>query len=175
MTSEIDVVLLASVDGRRQAKDPVQVVPSLTDSNPTLPVLTKDDRLRFFRTHGHPAPGALLGVYRWATDLGMTHFNFEFDFDRDDLSLLDAYDRFPFGKGVGCGSVASLRVSHSGSPLPMRCSCPLSLSMRHSGYGLCLSLRWAVLFGDWLWPARSSYFLAPGCFFLFPLFAFIVI
>lgn len=53
--------------------------------------MTKEDCLRLFRDD-MPPPGPLLGVYRWATNLGRTRFNFDFNFDTDDINLLNAYD-----------------------------------------------------------------------------------
>ena len=57
----------------------------------TMVPLTKEDCLRLFRDD-MPPPGPLLGIYRWAVDLGRTRYNFDFNFDTDNISLLDTYD-----------------------------------------------------------------------------------
>ena len=60
-----------------------------------LPVLSKDDCIKLFEKIGYPSstsPGSLLGMFWWAADLGRDKFNFDFDFNRDDLSILDASD-----------------------------------------------------------------------------------
>jgi len=83
--AEINDILLTSAANHRRAKEPECDAPSTLAPSQVLPVLTKDD--------GFPKTGPLLGVYWWAADIGRTWFNFDFDFDRDDLSILNAYDR----------------------------------------------------------------------------------
>lgn len=82
-TNDIDN-LLREIDTNRH-KD-------LLDNIPFECPLSKEDCLGLFRTNGQPTLGSLLGVYRWAADLGTSRFNFEFDLDIDDFSILDAYD-----------------------------------------------------------------------------------
>ena len=60
-------------------------------THPLVP-LTKADCLRYFDRVGLPSTGALFGVYLWATDRDVARFNFDFNFDTDDISILDAYD-----------------------------------------------------------------------------------
>ena len=61
-------------------------------ASPTPRILTQEDCLQLFITTGVPSSGSLLGVYRWAANLGVAHFNFETDFSPEDITLLDAYD-----------------------------------------------------------------------------------
>lgn len=92
LTAEIDEVLVASAAARHGSKEPPGEHASPAE---TLVPLTKADGLAYFRKHGYPSrdsPGSLWGMYYWAADLGNAKFNFEFDFDKDDLSILDAYE-----------------------------------------------------------------------------------
>lgn len=36
--------------------------------------------------------GSMLGMYLWAADLGTARFNFDFDWERDDINIFNAYD-----------------------------------------------------------------------------------
>jgi hypothetical protein len=45
-----------------------------------------------FRETRYPTMGPLLGVFRWAANLGIPRFNFDIEFHELDISLLDAYD-----------------------------------------------------------------------------------
>ena len=93
LTSEIDEVLVAAEEDRRRARAPICDPPD--SSAPPSRFLSKDDCLAYFRTHGYPtadSPGSLWGMYWWAANLGDARFNFEFDFDKDDLNILNAYD-----------------------------------------------------------------------------------
>jgi hypothetical protein len=63
--------------------------PSIT--TPTLSVMTKEDGLRFLRNRALTI-GSLLGMFRWAADLGWARYCYDFDFNRDDTSLLEAFD-----------------------------------------------------------------------------------
>ena len=54
--------------------------------------LTKDDCLQYFQQQDEYPTGALLGVYRWAADLGIPRFNFECGDTAEDYNLLNAYD-----------------------------------------------------------------------------------
>ena len=92
LTAEIDEVLLTSADERQRARSPDCEAPPTSAPLPSLPILSKDDCLVFFCSHGYPMTGALLRVYRWAANLGIPHFNFECDIDWNDLSFLDVYD-----------------------------------------------------------------------------------
>ena len=92
LTSVIDSVLVPRVDACCRAKELECEAPPSPHPILSLPVMTKEDGLRFFRHREFPSTGPLLGVYRWAADLGRARFNFDFDFDRDDLSILNAYD-----------------------------------------------------------------------------------
>lgn len=93
LISEIDNVLVKSAENQHSSKESVGE-PTSTPVAPPVP-LTKEDGLAFFRKHGYPStdsPGSLWGMFRWAADLGHAKFNFDFDFNKDDLSILDAYD-----------------------------------------------------------------------------------
>ena len=92
LKEEIDEVLMASEEYRRSMEVSEDDLPSGSVQMPPLQVLSKEDCLKIFRTQGYPSSGSLLGVYWWAADLYWTRFNFEFDFARDDLSILNAYD-----------------------------------------------------------------------------------
>lgn len=92
LTQEIDEVLLASEEERRQSRLPPREEPSPSEPSQALPILSKDDCLAFFRLHGHPTSGSLLGVWRWAANLDIPKFNFEREMDWNDLSFLNAYD-----------------------------------------------------------------------------------
>lgn len=86
---EIDEVLLTAADERERDKEHACCSSSQSASTP-LRILSKDDYLKLLHDRGLPLTGPLLGVYLWAADLGRTQFNF--DFDHDDLSILDAFD-----------------------------------------------------------------------------------
>lgn len=92
LKEDIDEVLMASEEYRRGVDVSEDDLPSGLMQLPPLQVLSKEDCLRIFRTQGYPTSGSLLGVYWWAADLYWTRFNIEFDFARDDLSILNAYD-----------------------------------------------------------------------------------
>ena len=101
LTSEIEEVLLQSAEDRRLARVLIEVMPdslapsSLLPAHPPSPpliVLSKDDAIKLLSPCDFSTSGALLGVWCWAADLGRTGFNFNFDWDKDDLSILDAYD-----------------------------------------------------------------------------------
>ena len=92
LKAEIDDILLTSAENRRCLKEAECVSTATLEQIPPLRVLSKDDCLRIFQKQGHPTSGSLLGVWWWAADLFRTRFNFEFDFAKDDLSILDAYD-----------------------------------------------------------------------------------
>lgn len=64
----------------------------LLEQLPFERVLTKEDCLQMFRVNGHPTTGPMLGVWRWAADLGHARFNFETEPVGDDYSFLNAYD-----------------------------------------------------------------------------------
>lgn len=87
--AEIDEVLLASADERRRARE---TKTSASETSQTLQILSKDDCLAYFRTHGYPTFGSLLGVYWWAANMGYSRFDYESDIDWNDLSFLDAYE-----------------------------------------------------------------------------------
>lgn len=36
--------------------------------------------------------GSMLGMFKWAVDLGRARFNFEMNWDAESISILDAYD-----------------------------------------------------------------------------------
>ena len=54
--------------------------------------LAKDECLHMFRNMEILTTSALAGVYKWAADLSTSRFKFDFDFNRVDINLLDAYD-----------------------------------------------------------------------------------
>jgi hypothetical protein len=92
LKAEIDEFLLTAEAECRRDKEPVNNPPSSSVPSQTLPVLSKDEAFRFVEALGFPKTGPLLGVAWWAADIGRTRFNFDFNFDRDDLSILNAYD-----------------------------------------------------------------------------------
>lgn len=55
-------------------------------------ILTKEDCMLLFTATGFPPPGSMMGIYRWAADLGISRYNFEREIVDDDYSFLDAYD-----------------------------------------------------------------------------------
>ena len=81
---EVDEALCDMQAERRLARITSGVDPGLQR------VLSKEDCLTLFRATGVPPPGPLWGVYRWAADLGVARFNF--DWDSEDFSVFDAYD-----------------------------------------------------------------------------------
>jgi hypothetical protein len=89
--AEIDDVLLEFEEERRRAREGDGVSSTPTPPPPPLSVMTTEDGLRFFRNRGFPTTGPLLGVYRWAADLGCSCFDYESDVNWDDLSFLNAY------------------------------------------------------------------------------------
>ena len=92
IAAEVDEFLAESAAARQSDQEPTGA-PS-TSAVPLVP-LTKADGLAYFRKHGYPnkdSPGSLWGMYFWAADLGHSRCNFDFDFDKDDLSIFDAYD-----------------------------------------------------------------------------------
>lgn len=95
ITSEIDEVLFEVEEERRRARAPTPSTLVEEAPSSSLKPLSKEDCLAYFRTHGYPtpdSPGSLWGMYWWAADLGSSRFNFEFDFDKDDINILNAYD-----------------------------------------------------------------------------------
>ena len=61
-------------------------------TSPTPRILTREDCLQLFTTTGVPTFGSLLGIYRWAANLGESRFNIASDFSPQSITLLDAYD-----------------------------------------------------------------------------------
>ena len=53
-------------------------------------VLSKEDCFRMLSRQQHTT-GSMLGMYLWAADLGTAHYNFDFDWERDDINILNAY------------------------------------------------------------------------------------
>ena len=87
---EVDEALAELAEERRQVREPS---PPTTELPLPLVPLTKDECLRrFFPGNVRPSTGPMVGVYSWAADLGWTRFNFDFNFDTDDINLLNAYD-----------------------------------------------------------------------------------
>ena len=87
---EVDEALAELAEERRQVREPS---PPTTELPLPLVPLTKDECLRrFFPGNVRPSTGPMVGVYNWAADLGWTRFNFDFNFDTDDINLLNAYD-----------------------------------------------------------------------------------
>ena len=89
---ELDARVTREVDEALQEFRAERALERITANSSTEAprILTKEDCLTFCRATGVPPPGALWGVYRWAADLGSTRFNF--NFENDDYSVLDAYD-----------------------------------------------------------------------------------
>lgn len=82
---EANEVLCEAFVERRLAR----LFPSKLSS--TLRILTKKDCMQLFRTTGVPTTGSLMGVYRWAANLGESRYNFEEPADVHDYSFLDPY------------------------------------------------------------------------------------
>ena len=90
VTRVVDEALTEFAEERRRAREPA--TPAEDQPLPLVP-LTKDECLRrFFREHDRLVTGSMLGVFNWATGLGSTRFNFDFNFDTDDINMLNAYD-----------------------------------------------------------------------------------
>ena len=84
---EVDEALAELTEERRRERDPSPPV------EPPLIPLSKEDCLRHFRTVGYPnTDRVMMGVWRWAVDLGRTRFNFDWDWEKYDINLLNAYD-----------------------------------------------------------------------------------
>lgn len=92
LAAEIDEVLLPAAEERRRMRSPECEASPVSPSSPPWRVLSKDDCLTLCRGNDYPTTGVLLGVYEWAANLGIPHYNFEHDIDWNDLSFLDAYD-----------------------------------------------------------------------------------
>lgn len=45
-----------------------------------------------FNDVGFPTEGSLIGVWRWAANLGEARYNFEVPHDQEDFSFLNAFD-----------------------------------------------------------------------------------
>ena len=87
---EVIEALTELAEERRRAREPT---PPAADLSPPLVPLSKDECLRrFFPGNVRPTTGPMLGVFSWALDLGSTRFSFDFNFDTDDIMLLNAYD-----------------------------------------------------------------------------------
>jgi hypothetical protein len=70
-----------------------RIFPPATGNQEPLPrILTKEDCLAFFNATGHPTTGSLLGVWRWAADLGIPRFNLMEDLDEHNLYLINDLD-----------------------------------------------------------------------------------
>jgi hypothetical protein len=69
-------------------------LPNTSGADPPSRILTKEDCLSLFRATGEPSSGSLLGVYRWAADLGHAKFNFEKELEDHEFHFLDEYDLF---------------------------------------------------------------------------------
>ena len=96
LASEIDEVLTSSEEDRRRARAPIDVESASSslppDPSSLLTVPSKMDCVRLLSRCDLSKSGALLGAWCWAADLGSTRFNFDFDWEKDDLSILNAYD-----------------------------------------------------------------------------------
>ena len=92
LREEIDCVPTEGVESWQRPEAPENETPPLPSPMPPLTVMTKEDALRFFRHREFPTSGSLLGVYRWAADLGWARFDYESEVDWNDLSFLNAYD-----------------------------------------------------------------------------------
>lgn len=53
--------------------------------------LSKEDCLKLLNGQELDT-GSKWGMFRWAADLGIARFNFDFDGERDDISIFNAYD-----------------------------------------------------------------------------------
>jgi hypothetical protein len=87
---EVDSLLEEGRRSRAEELEGDSTTPS-EDTAPPLTAMTKTDALRFI---GHRAltTGSLQGIFRWAADLGWARYRYDFDLDRDDTNLLEAFD-----------------------------------------------------------------------------------
>ena len=88
VSEEIETSLLESLRERRLNR--LFPPESLASSVPRI--LTKEDCMQLFSTTGVPTGSSLMGVYRWAANLGEARYNFDTDFFPESIALLDAYD-----------------------------------------------------------------------------------
>lgn len=90
LVQEIDSVLDEGRSSRTQELKSDDLS-SPVEMNQPLTVMTKADCLRLL---GHQAltTGSLLGMYYWAADLGWARYRYDFDLNRDDTDLLNAFD-----------------------------------------------------------------------------------
>jgi hypothetical protein len=66
-------------------------VDSLFPASPQLQrILTKEDCLLMLATNGYPSTGPMIGIYRWAADLG--HATYNFVREEEGYEFLNAYD-----------------------------------------------------------------------------------
>ena len=82
---EIDDVLIQHRNERQWAR----LIPG--DDN-LQRILNKEDCLTLFRAYGYPTSGPLMGIYRWAADLGWAQYNYEADFTPENIAALGEYD-----------------------------------------------------------------------------------
>lgn len=79
----MDELLKEIEDNRRQ---------ELLEALPFERPLSKEECLRMIDTSGVFTSGSTLGMFEWAADLNRTRFNFDFDFTKEGIDLLNAYD-----------------------------------------------------------------------------------
>ena len=89
VTNEIDELMWEAQVERLLA---CLTLPSTSNMEPPPRILTKDDYLSLFRATCIPTSGPLLGIYRWAADLGHAQYNFTEELEEHNFHLLNAYD-----------------------------------------------------------------------------------
>lgn len=83
VSQDVDELLKEIEDNRRQ---------ELLEALPFERPLSKEECLRMIDTSGVFTSGSTLGMFEWAADLNRTRFNFDFDFTKEGIDLLNAYD-----------------------------------------------------------------------------------
>ena len=102
---EMNVILREPLAERRLAR----LSPPVLASSATPRILTKEDCPQFFAPTGFSTSGSLLGVFRWASSLGESRFNFD---------LSPGFDDYPFSRLVPAARVAGPTVFQGTLALP---------------------------------------------------------
>ena len=75
-----------------QPVQPAQAIASTSNTNaPRERVISKEECWRML-SGKHLTTGSLLGMWKWAADLGWARYNFDMELTPENIRLLDAYD-----------------------------------------------------------------------------------